>query len=310
MPLSAPILSVLAVGRRLAPPGGGAGDIFAFASAPSDANRAYSWSGETITFARTTNAGSAANCAAVAWSNVTPTESPSSAQLVPPTYWSYHAIAVHPTNPDRLYFAFLLDEGEATNASAPTPLVTHHSLPNNLRPTVIYIDANGAIYLGTAGQGAYKSVDDGVSWSPWGPGTTPAPALVTAITSSGGASPTFWIASTDGLYKGSASGGPWTLSTGGGGYTVSDVTVDPSCPTRVYAALGFAGILAEHRGGIRFSSNNGSSWTSITSGEVLHQGPVAMVQVDRSQPNAVYAATYGRGFWVYDWGAQLPACAP
>jgi hypothetical protein len=292
------------------PPGGGAGDIFAFASAPSESNRAYSWSGETVSFARTMNAASASNCAAVAWSTITPSQKPSGAQLVPPTYWSRHALAVHPTNADRLYFAFLLDVGETTNASAATPLVTHHSLPNNLRPTVVYVDASGAIYLGTAGQGAYKSSDDGMTWSQWGPGITPAPALVTAITSSGGPSLTFWIATTSGLYKGSASGGPWSLSTGGGGYTVSDVTVDPSCPTRVYAAFGFAGILGEHRGGIQFSSNNGSSWSSITSGEVIHQGPVTMVQVDPSQPTTVYAATYGRGFWVYNWGSQLPACSP
>lgn len=292
-----------------APPGGGAGDIFAFASAPTNRNRAYSWSGEGVSFAMTNNAMVQTGCAAVNWTNVTPTQSPSGAQLVPPTYWSYHAIAVHPTNPDRLYFAFGHDEGEVANASAPTPLLTHHSLPNNIQPTVIYVDAGGAIYLGTAGQGAYKSIDDGVTWTAWGPGVTPAPALITAITSSGGATPTFWIASTSGLYKGSASGGPWTLATGGQGYTVSDVAVDPNCPTRVYAALGFAFILGEHRGGIRFSANNGVSWTSITSGRIIHQTPVTMVQVDSAQPSTVYAATYGRGFWVYNWGTELPACA-
>jgi hypothetical protein len=293
-----------------APPGGGSGDIFAFAAAPSDPNRAYSWSGETTSFALTKNAASAADCAAVAWSEVTPSENPSGAQLVPPTYWSRHALAVHPANEDRVYFASLRDVGETTNASAATPLVTHHSLPNNLQPTVVYVDASGVIYLGTAGQGAYKSTDDGTTWSMWGPGTPSAPALVTAITSSGGSAPTFWLATTSGLYKGSASGASWSLSTGGGGYTVSDVTVDPSCPTRVYAAFGFAGILGQHRGGIEFSSNNGSSWNSITSGQVIHQGPVTMVQVDPSQPTTVYAATYGRGFWVYDWGAQLPPCSP
>ncbi len=292
-----------------APPGGGSGDIFAFASAPSDPNRAYSWSGETTSFALTKNAGSASNCAGVAWSTVTPSESPSGAQLVPPTYWSRHALAVHPTNEDRLYFAFSQDIGETANASAATPLVTHHSLPDNLQPTVVYVDANGVIYLGTAGQGAYKSTDDGTTWSVWGPGITPAPALVTAIASSGGSAPTFWLATTSGLYKGSASGSPWSRSTGGGGYTVSDVTVDPSCPTRVYAAFGFVGIRGEHRGGIEFSSNNGSSWNSITSGQVIHQSPVTMVQVDPSQPTTVYAATYGRGFWVYNWGTQLPPCS-
>jgi hypothetical protein len=290
-----------------APPGGGAGDIFAFASAPSDPNRAYSWSNETLSFAMTTNA-AAANCAAVTWSTVTPIESPAGAQLVPPTFWSRHAIAVHPTDEDRLYFALFQDVAETTNASAATPLVNHHALPSNLLPTVVYVDASGMIYLGTAGQGAYRSTDDGTTWSQWGPGIAPAPALVTAVTSSGGPAPTFWLATTSGLYKGSASGNAWSLSTGGNGYTVSDVAVDPSCSTRIYAALGFAGILGEHRGGILFSADNGNSWSSITSGQVIHQGPVTMVQVDPSQPNTVYAATYGRGFWVYNWGSQLPPC--
>ena len=292
------------------PPGGGSGDIFGFASAPSDPNRAYSWSGETVSFEMAKNAANSSGCAAVAWSTVTPAQSPANAQMSPPAFWSRHAIAVHPANQDRLYFAFLLDMGETQNASASTPLVVHHALPDAVNPTVIYVDASGTIYVGTVGHGAYKSTNNGATWSAWGPGTTPAPDLVTAITSSGGPNPTFWMATTSGLYKGTAGGPSWTLTTGGRGYTVSDVAVDPHCPTRVYAAFGFAGIRGEHRGGIDFSWNNGASWTSITTGQILHQGPITMVQVDPSNSASVYAATYGRGFWVYAWGSQLRPCAP
>jgi hypothetical protein len=293
-----------------APPGGGSGDQFAFASAPSDANRAYGWSGETVTFAMSSNAGSAANCAAVVWKQITPTNTPAGKQLVPPVFWSHHAVAVHPTSRDRLYFAFLLDMGEVANASIPAPVVVHHALPNNYNPTAIYVDASGAIYVGTADHGAYKSPDDGASWSAWGPGPAPLPALVTAITSSGGPHPaTFWMATTNGLYK-KIGAGPWALTTGDAGYTISDVAVDPSCPTRVYAAYGFAGTRGQHRGGIEVTSDNGATWASITSGQDIHQGPVTQVEVDPQQPASVYAASYGRGFWVYNWGNKLPACRP
>lgn len=287
------------------------GDAFALQIAPSDPNRVYAWSNDPLHFARTLNAAGAANCAGVTWATVTPQQDPPGSQLIAPRYWSRKAIAVHPTNPDRLYFALDHEVGVSANAGAATPLVSHRPLPESpaYRATTIYVDAAGAIYVGTVDHGAFKSTDDGQSWSPWGLNAG-SPAMVTAITRSGGATPTFWMATTDGLYKGTATGGPWSSSHGGGGYIVGDVAVDPNCPTRVYAAFGFGGWRAQHRGGIDFTSTNGGSWTSITSGTALHQSPVADVEVDPSQPTRVYTASYGRGFWVYDWGTMLPACVP
>lgn len=136
-------------------------------------------------------------------------------------------------------------------------------------------------YIGTRQHGAFKCIElaGTLNCAPWGlNGPSPAaPELVTAITSDGASAPLFWMATTSGLFKGSedASGVTWTYSTGGNGYTVSDVEVDPHCPSRVYAALGFAFIYGQHRGGIRFSSNAGSAWVSITAGTALHQGPVS-----------------------------------
>lgn len=262
-------------------------------------------------FARTTNASSAASCAAVSWTEVTPTHSPAGGQLTLPIYWSHHAMAVHPTNPNRLYFAFGNDMGISTNAGATTPLVTHHALPGGYQPTAIYGDATNAIYVGTQGHGAYVSIDDGQHWAPWGLNTG-SPVVIGAITSSGGANPTYWIASTSGLYRRQGAGA-WTLSVGGNGYIVNDVKIDPACGTRVYAAYGYGGVRGQHRGGIDMTSNNGASWKSITAiatGQVIHQTPVTSVQIDASQPKSVYAASYGRGFWVFDWGGGLPACVP
>jgi hypothetical protein len=290
------------------PPGFGSGDYPFFQSAPSDPNRAYSWDNQTVQFGRSVNASSAGSCAAVSWVGVTPAHSPAGGQLVAPSYWSYHAMAVHPTNPNELIFALSREVGVTTNAGDPTPLVTHRPLPNAYSPTVVQVDAGGNIYVGTFGHGAYSSADNGQHWSPWGLNTN-SPAIITAIAISGGATPTYWIASTSGLYKRQGSGA-WTLANIGQGYTVSDVKIDPACRTRVYISYGYAAIQGLHRGGIDVSANNGATWQSITSGLALHQGPIPYVQIDPLQPRTVYAGTYGRGFWVYDWSTSLPACAP
>jgi hypothetical protein len=80
--------------------------------------------------------------------------------------------------------------------------------------------------------------------------------------------------------------------------------------TGVYIAYGYAGVQGLHRGGIDVSANNGATWQSITFGLAVHQGPIPYIQIDPLQSGTVYAGTYGRGVWVYDWGAGLPACAP
>ena len=61
---------------------------------------------------------------------------------------------------------------------------------------------------------------------------------------------------------------------------VNKVTVNPTCASRVYAALGFGDPLINHRGGALVSSDTGSTWSSLTSGYDMHQGPVADVQVE------------------------------
>lgn len=293
-----------------APPTGGVGDLFAIQFAPSNPNRAYARSASGSAFMRTTNAGSALTCADVVWEEIT---FPNQSELNPPRYWSRNTIAIHPTDPEQLYLALLKDVAVIKNAGGPSPTVTHLTIPVTtpgdppIQPTAVYVDSGGTIYVGTAGHGAYKY--DGQSWTEWGLNTNP-PAIVTAITRSGGPNPTFWMATSNLLYKGTATGGPWTVSAGGSGWIVSDVAVDPSCPTRVYAAFGFGGWRAQHPGGIAVTSNNGGQWKSITTWSALNQVPITDVEVDPTKPKQVYAASYGRGFWVYDWGPDLPACQP
>jgi hypothetical protein len=99
-------------------------------------------------------------------------------------------------------------------------------------------------------------------------------------------------------------GGAWT-AVGIPGYTVNKVLVDPTCPTRVYAALGLVGARAAHRGGVQVSTDTGTSWTSLTPGTSLHQVPVADIDVDPTTNRYLFAASYGLGTWLYDFGHTL-----
>jgi hypothetical protein len=303
-----------------APAGGGSADHFALQFAPSSPGIAYARSqsgdGYDITFV----ARGAPTCGLVSWETRTPVHEPTTfSSLDPPEYWSRHALAVHPLDHNRVYFALSDRIGVSHNGTAVGPTVVHQYVPapppGNAHPTALYVDTAGVIYVGTRAQGAFKCIETapGLNCVPWGlNGPSPvAPELVTAITSNGATPRVFWMATTSGLFKGTEGPGAlvsWVYSTGGGGYTVSDVEVDPRCPSRVYAALGFAFVYGQHRGGIRFSANSGSSWSSLTAGTALHQGPVTDVEVDPEDSSILYAASYGRGLWLYDWGTSLPRC--
>jgi photosystem II stability/assembly factor-like uncharacterized protein len=279
----------------------GCGDYASLVFAPSDPNRAYARTCSN-SVARTDNAVSAASCSGVAWTEVTPT-----AGLNPPALWTRAMTAVHPTNPDRVYFARARDV--AVSIDAGNTLTPSAFFPGDgAQPVSVYVDAAGTIYAGTLEHGAFTSTDDGASWTPWAL-NSPAPRAVMNIAYSSAAGGTFFLATTDGLYR-LLPGGTWTqLSPGGAGYTVSDVEVDPGCPTRVYAALGFVGSLGVHRGGVLVSTDNGTTWSSITSGLTLHQAPIPDIQVDPSDSRYLYAAVYGQGAWVYDQGST-PSCPP
>ena len=78
------------------------GDAYVFQVAPSNPNRAYAWANDPTEFVRTDNAASAASCAAVKWTTLTPRNDPPKSQLGSANYWSRHNMAVHPKNPDRV----------------------------------------------------------------------------------------------------------------------------------------------------------------------------------------------------------------
>jgi hypothetical protein len=111
---------------------------------------------------------------------------------------------------------------------------------------------------------------------------------------------TFFAATTSGLYR-MVAGGNWTQQSGDPSYMVSDVVVDPTDANRIYISLGFAGMLGQHRGGVRLSTDNGTTFNSITSGLSIHQAPIASLQVDPVDHRYLNAAVYGLGGWTYHW---------
>src|SRR5205823_10545278 len=134
--------------------------------------------------------------------------------------------------------------------------------------------------------------------TPWGlnggaSGTSP--RAITAIAESN-APPgprTFWMATSQGLYRKLPGAGAWIQVALTPDYAYSDVVVDPSCHTRIYAAIGYVDPISRTRGGIDVSNDNGSHWDSLTSGAMLHNVPITQVAIAPGSAGRVLASSYG-----------------
>lgn len=279
-----------------APPSEGCGDYPSLVFAPGNPDRAYSRTCAPSAFARSDNAFSAPSCAEVTW-----TALPPKGGHYLPGLWTRAMTAVDPANPDRVVFARGFDVGVSRDGGVSW---TNHALPGRARPVSVHVQAGGAILAGTLDRGVYRSTDDGVTWEPFGlNAAAPKAVLRIAHSPAGGGEGTWFLATTGGLYR-KLPGGAFTLQTGDPSYTVSDVEVDPTCPVRVYASLGYAGHLGQHRGGVLVSGDNGTTFASLTSGLDIHQAPIADIQVDPADARFLHAAVYGLGAWTYDSETQ------
>jgi Immunoglobulin I-set domain len=270
-------------------PPGACGDYPSLVFAPSNPDRAYARTCDGASFARTDNAYSAGSAAAVVWSSITP-----ATPNYTPQIWTENMIAVDPLNQNHVCFANSFDiavSGDGGNTWA------HHSLPGNAWPVCVFFNSTGDLYAGTIDHGAYKSIDNGLSWSPFGL-NSPAPKIVFGIahSSAGGGVGTFFLATTRGLHR-QLPGGPWTFQTFDPSYTVSDVRVDPANSNRVAICMGFVSLGGQHRGGVLLSTDNGTTFTSLTAGLDIHQAPIAAIQFDPVDSRFIHAAVYGLGGW-------------
>lgn len=278
-------------------------DHVSMAIAPSNGDYGYFHSCDPLVY-RSTNLRSASSCASVNWS--------SGVSVNQPWFWTPTMIAVHPSVPTRAYFArsdarvVATDDGGATLTDS-----AGFAMPSGAQPISLTVDSGGYIFVGTLDDGVYRSTTPGVtglSFAAFGLNSPGAPRAVMRISTSCGGANVF-AATTSGLYR-RIGGGAWALVAGGGGYAVSDVEIDPGCPSHIFASYGYKGILGQHRGGVIESTTNGASgsWTSISAGYDVHQTGVPDIQVDISNRRYLWAATYGRGVWLYDQQTTPATC--
>jgi len=284
-------------------------------------NRVYLY-GTKGTLHKATNAASAANCAAVTFTDVSSPDMFHGTQALT----GPHTVAVQPNAIDRV---FTVSRGQVVYST--DAAVTWHGSQLGLTVsagtpvglTAVMVDEDGVVYVGTQDHGVYTCSDtthycDGSvgagTWTPFalnpGGAVTP-PAYITAITQSNAppAPRNFWIATSQGVYRRLAGSSTWTAVDAINLYPYSDVVVDPNCRTRIYTAMGYLGDVTRTRGGVHVSTDNGASWNSLTSGFPLHNSPITQVLVDSAHPERVFASTYGRGAWLWVW-PSVPACAP
>ncbi len=289
-----------------APTGGLSGDVFSVVVAPSNPDRVYSRSADNNLEAMS-NAASAATCAKVQWSQVNAGASPWTVQV--PGNLHQNTIAVHPTDADRVYLAD--DFGVRISKDGGKTATATSRLAWPALVVAVNVDNKGQIFVGTIDGGAWTSTDDGASWKPFGLNWFPPEVIFdVAWSEDGSGNRTYFFATTQGLYRGIASGATaisWKRVLGADRMFVSDIEVDDQCPKRVYAALGFGSTHGQQPGGIVRSTDTGATWTAIGGSSPLNYAPVAALSLDwATSAPSLFAAVYGRGIWTHLESSACP----
>ena len=201
-----------------------------------------------------------------------------------PPYCGPQIISIDPTNDQR--FCKLVSNSifMSTNGGiTANPLAT---LPGNARPSCVYLDTDGAIYVGTIDVGVFRSDDNGVTWTAFALNTNSPKAIAKIIhTDFGSKSGTFYFATTSGLYRRSSPGSE-ILATQNG-YSVSDVEVHPIESNKLYIGYGYGGSFTKHYGGVSYSTNGGVSFSTLSAGQNVHMSPVTDIKIDPIDHNLI-----------------------
>ncbi len=285
-------------------------------------NTLYGYGTQT-TMHKTTNAASAATCGAISWSNVSPPDMLKTIKI----FSAPRTMTVDPMNASKVFAliggrVLYSTNGGGAWQKSDLGLMTPSGYTVGL--TAIFVDEAGVVYVGAQDHGVYTCSDtthycDGSvgagAWTPFAlnaGGAISPPWYITGITESNPppAARTFWISTSQGVYRKRPADAGYTAVDAISLYPYSDVVVDPTCKSRIYSAMGYLNNQTRTRGGIHVSTDNGDHWRSITSSFPLHNVPVTEIFVDTAHPDRVYASTYGRGVWRFNWTTPMPACAP
>jgi hypothetical protein len=176
--------------------------------------------------------------------------------------------------------------------------------PTNIGGRVVDVAVDSVtadtIYVATATGGVWKSKDKGARFTSVWPATNPQSMGALLITSNrilfagtgeanpGGGSITY---GGGGIYRSLDGGKTWQLVGLTNSGTIGRLTVDPTNPQHIFAAV--TGQLYNHGGerGVYESTDGGSTWAQVLAGDNDTTGAVDLA-IDPSNPNRVFAAMW------------------
>jgi photosystem II stability/assembly factor-like uncharacterized protein len=146
------------------------------------------------------------------------------------------------------------------------------------------------VFIGTRGNGAYKSTDEGKSWIPINNPEIPVSMSMAMDVFDIAVNPqnpnNLYLGTGIGPYKSINSGNTWLQSFDGmRNFFAYDIKISPSDPSIIYTA---------GRHGVHISTNYGRTWRYIGAGGTFNK-----VAIDPINPNIVYASMVGLDLWNY-----------
>ena len=212
------------------------------------------------------------------------------------------ALVVDPTDPNTVYIG-TFDGVYKTTTGGASWSPANAGLTGLVFALAIDPTAPATVYAATR-DGASKSTDGAANWSPINAGTPniehnillsvavdPITPTTVYMGATGGAS-AVPVSLVEGVVKSSTGGGNWVAVNSGltavnrfGNISVPGLAIDPTAPTRLYAAT--------ENGGVFQSFDGGATWGPLNTG--LPTLFVLSVTIDPVTPAIVYAATDGGG---------------
>jgi len=188
------------------------------------------------------------------------------------------SLVIDPSNPAILYAGTNNGVYRSTNSGGTwTPVNTGLTTTYVLS---LVMTSSTTIYAATSGGGIFKTTNSGSTWTAINSGLTNLYAGVLAVQPGSVSTLYVGMQTGDGVFRTTNSGITWTkLNTG---ITATLITAVASNISAVYASSSYNGIFR--------SSDKGTTWVPATSG-IPASSSVAMIGIDPSNPNTLYAAT-------------------
>ena len=175
-----------------------------------------------------------------------------------------------------------------SNVFSQTISWTKHNSPSDSVLTAIAIDTvNNLIYIGTAGEGLFKSTDDGLTWTPILGITKPVSAIF--ISSKG----YVVIGTTNEIYTSKNNGGSWVKAEFNIFYAPKDFAEDKD--NNLYAAFGHYMAPFPLGLGVLKSIDDGVTWVPHNNGFNNH---TSVWEIATDGHGRLYAGVFGKGLYV------------